>query len=187
MGYSKSNYEFLKSRGICTKCGKNKAVNKTTYCEYCLEKDVIKNAKYREKNRAVLRRKNKERMQKLRDRRKENRECTKCGKKLNPLYDGNYVKCKICRHYHMEYMKKRRSEEEKQCSSRKERNKDRVEKGLCLHCNKQALNGYKLCEKHYKISINGLSKAHENINNHIWRKYDSAIINKKMWHKENGK
>ena len=44
MGYSKSNYEFLKSRGICTKCGKNKAVNKTTYCEYCLEKDVIKNA-----------------------------------------------------------------------------------------------------------------------------------------------
>jgi DNA-directed RNA polymerase subunit RPC12/RpoP len=99
MGYSKSNYEFLKSRGICTKCGKNKAVNKTTYCEYCLEKDVIKNAKYREKNRAVLRRKNKERMQKLRDKRKENRECTKCGKKLNPLYDGNYVKCKICRYY----------------------------------------------------------------------------------------
>ena len=55
MSYSKSNYEFLKSRGICTKCGKNKAVNKTTYCEYCLEKDVIKNAKYREKNRHRLR------------------------------------------------------------------------------------------------------------------------------------
>ena len=53
MGYSKSNYEFLKSRGICTKCGKRKAVNNVTYCEYCLEKDVIKNAKYREKNKEI--------------------------------------------------------------------------------------------------------------------------------------
>ena len=55
MGYSKSNYEFLKSRGICTKCAKRKAVNNVTYCEYCLEKDVIKNAKYREKNLERLR------------------------------------------------------------------------------------------------------------------------------------
>ena len=82
MSYSKSNYEFLKIRGICTKCGKNKAVNKTTYCEYCLEKDVIKNAKYREKNRHRLREENKKRMQDLRDRRKENRECTKGEKNL---------------------------------------------------------------------------------------------------------
>ena len=97
MSYSKSNYEFLKIRGICTKCGKNKAVNKTTYCEYCLEKDVIKNAKYREKNRHRLREENKKRMQDLRDRRKQNGDCTKCGKKLNPVFDGNNtVKCKRC-------------------------------------------------------------------------------------------
>ena len=53
ISYCKKTYEFLKSRGICTKCGKRKSVNKVTYCEFCLEKDVIKNAKYREKNREV--------------------------------------------------------------------------------------------------------------------------------------
>ena len=37
----------------------------------------------------------------------------------------------------------------------------------------------KLSEENFNITYN--------INNHIWRKYDSAIINKKMWHKENGK
>nr|DAI11014.1 MAG TPA: zinc-ribbon domain protein [Caudoviricetes sp.] len=110
MGYSKSNYEFLKSRGICTKCAKRKAVNNVTYCEYCLEKDVIKNAKYREKNLERLRKLNKERMQKLRDRRKENGECTKCGKKLSLILDGeNKVKCKKCRAYYKNYMAKRRS------------------------------------------------------------------------------
>ena len=168
MGYSKSNYEFLKSRGICTKCGKNKAVNKTTYCEYCLEKDVIKNAKYREKNRAVLRRKNKERMQKLRDRRKENRECTKCGKKLNPLYDGNYVKCKICRYYYMEYMRKRRSKDDKQNTSREEK----IKTNVCLYCNSKVIEGKKLCEKHYNIVLNNLSKVDRN--NHSFRKYAKA-------------
>ena len=147
MSYSKSNYEFLKSRGICTKCGKNKAVNKTTYCEYCLEKDVIKNAKYREKNRAVLRRKNKERMQKLRDRRKENRECTKCGKKLNPLYDVNYVKCKICRTYHKNYIAKRRSRVEKGSMAKEER----INIGMCLYCSSRAIEGKKLCKEHYNV------------------------------------
>ena len=166
MGYSKSNYEFLKSRGICTKCGKNKAVNKTTYCEYCLEKDVIKNAKYREKNRAVLRRKNKERMQKLRDRRKENRECTKCGKKLNPVFDGNNtVKCKRCKAYYMEYMRKRRSKDDKQNTSREEK----IKTNVCLYCNSKVIEGKKLCEKHYNIALNNLSKVDRN--NHSFRKY----------------
>ena len=166
MGYSKSNYEFLKIRGICTKCGKNKAVNKTTYCEYCLEKDVIKNAKYREKNRAVLRQKNKERMQKLRDRRKENRECTKCGKKLNPVFDGNNtVKCKRCKAYYMEYMRKRRSKDDKQKITREEK----IELKVCLYCNSKAIEGKKLCEKHYNIALNNLSKVDRN--NHSFRKY----------------
>ena len=184
MSYSKSNYEFLKSRGICTKCGKRKAVNKVTYCEYCLEKDVIKNAKYREKNRDRLREENKKRMQNLRDKRKQNGECTKCGKKLNPLYDGdNTVKCKICRVYYMEYMRDRRNKDKKQKISREEK----IELGLCLHinCECNVLDGYKLCKKHYEISINNLSKAHSNIDNHIFRKYYTAIIKKKIWYKEN--
>ena len=159
ISYCKKNYEFLKSRGICTKCGKRKAINNVTYCEYCLEKDVIKNAKYREKNRDILRKKNKERMKNLRDKRKQNGECTKCGKKLNPLFDGNnVVKCKKCRVYYMEYMRKRRNKDKKQKISK-------IEHGLCLHpnCDCNVLEGYKLCEKHYKISINNLSKAHQNI------------------------
>ena len=166
MGYSKSNYEFLKIRGICTKCGKNKAVNKTTYCEYCLEKDVIKNAKYREKNRHRLREENKKRMQDLRDRRKQNGECTKCGKKLNPVFDGNNtVKCKRCKVYYMEYMRKRRSKDDKQKITREEK----IELKVCLYCNSKAIEGKKLCEKHYNIVLNNLSKVDRN--NHSFRKY----------------
>ena len=166
MGYSKSNYEFLKIRGICTKCGKNKAVNKTTYCEYCLEKDVIKNAKYREKNRHRLREENKKRMQDLRERRKQNGECTKCGKKLNPVFDGNNtVKCKICKAYYMEYMRKRRSKDDKQKITREEK----IELKVCLYCNSKAIEGKKLCEKHYNIVLNNLSKVDRN--NHSFRKY----------------
>lgn len=166
MGYSKSNYEFLKIRGICTKCGKNKAVNKTTYCEYCLEKDVIKNAKYREKNRHRLREENKKRMQDLRDRRKQNGECTKCGKKLNLVFDGNNtVKCKRCKVYYMEYMRKRRSKDDKQKITREEK----IELKVCLYCNSKAIEGKKLCEKHYNIALNNLSKVDRN--NHSFRKY----------------
>ena len=166
MGYSKSNYEFLKSRGICTKCGKNKAVNKTTYCEYCLEKDVIKNAKYREKNRNRLREENKKRMQDLRNKRKQNGECTKCGKKLNPVFDGNNtVKCKRCKVYYMEYMRKRRSKDDKQKITREEK----IELKVCLYCNSKAIEGKKLCKKHYNTALNNLSKVDRN--NHPFRNY----------------
>ena len=166
MGYSKSNYEFLKSRGICTKCGKRKAINKVTYCEYCLEKDVIKNAKYREKNRHRLREENKKRMQDLRYRRKENGKCTKCGKKLNPVFDGNNtVKCKRCKVYYMEYMRKRRSKDDKQKITREEK----IELKVCLYCNSKAIEGKKLCEKHYNTALNNLSKVDRN--NHPFRNY----------------
>ena len=166
MSYSKSNYEFLKSRRICTKCGKRKAINKVTYCEYCLEKDVIKNAKYREKNRHRLREENKKRMQDLRDRRKQNGECTKCGKKLNPVFDGNNtVKCKICKAHYMEYMRKRRSKDDKQKITREEK----IELKVCLYCNSKAIEGKKLCEKHYNTALNNLSKVDRN--NHPFRNY----------------
>lgn len=182
MGYSKSNYEFLKSRGICTKCGKRKAVNNVTYCEYCLEKDVIKNAKYREKNLERLRKLNRERMKKLRDRRKENGECTKCGKKLSPILDGkNKIKCKKCRAYHKNYMAKRRSQIEKGSMTKEER----INIGMCLYCSSRAIEGKKLCKEHYNVALNNLSKADKSI--HIWKKYDNAIINKKIWYKENNK
>ena len=182
MGYSKSNYEFLKSRGICTKCGKRKAVNNVTYCEYCLEKDVIKNAKYREKNKEILRQKNKERMKSLRDRRKQKGECTDCGKKLNPLLDGkNTVKCKTCKAFHKNYMAKRRSIVEKEIIAKEER----INIGMCLYCSSRAIEGKKLCKEHYNVVLNNLSKTDKII--HIWKKYDNAIINEKIWHKENNK
>ena len=174
MSYSKSNYEFLKSRGICTKCGKRKAVNKLTYCEYCLEKDVIKNAKYREKNRDRLREENKKRMQNLRNRRKQNGECTKCGRKLNQVIDGsNTVKCRRCKAYYMEYMRKRRSKNDNQKMSREEK----IELKICLYCNSKAMKNKKLCEKHYNAVVNNLSKVDRN-SNHSWRKYDNSNTKK---------
>jgi hypothetical protein len=182
MGYSKSNYKFLKSRRICTKCGKRKAVNNVTYCEYCLEKDVIKNAKYREKNRETLRQKNKERMKNLRDKRKQNGECTDCGNKLNLLLDGkNVAKCKKCRTYHKNYIAKRRSEIEKEYITKEER----VKAKLCLYCNSKAIENKKLCEKHFNIALENLSKADKG-SDHIWRKHDNANIKKILWHKERG-
>ena len=182
MGYSRSNYKFLKSRRICTKCGKRKAVNNVTYCEYCLEKDTIKNAKYREKNRETLRQKNKERMKNLRDKRKQNGECTDCGNKLNLLLDGkNVAKCKKCRTYHKNYIAKRRSKIEKEYITKEER----VKAKLCLYCNSKAIENKKLCEKHFNIALENLSKADKG-SDHIWRKHDNANIKKILWHKERG-
>ena len=40
-------------------------------------------------------------------------------------------------------------------------------------------------QRTYNVVLNNLSKTDKII--HIWKKYDNAIINKKLWYKENSK
>lgn len=44
---NKERYEKLKSKGICARCGKEKAVPGFTKCEACREKDRIASQVYR--------------------------------------------------------------------------------------------------------------------------------------------
>ena len=62
---------------------------------------------------------------------------------------------------------------------------ERINIGMCLYCSSRAIEGKKLCKEHYNAALNNLSKVDKSI--HIWKKYDNAIINKKIWYKENNK
>ena len=69
-------------------------------------------------------------------------------------------------------MAKRRGKVEKEYITKEER----IELGLCLYCNSKAMQSKKLCEEHYKIVLNNLSKAHKNNSSHKWREDDKVRI-----------
>ncbi len=142
---SKEDYDFCKSLGLCPRCnGKHKAVPGRVFCEDCLEKYRDEKAAVPQERKREIEEHRKPRRNAIRAERRESGLCIYCGK---PVYKG------MSRCY--EHMLQNRRYQ------REHRQRKRLEKpaGACLMCNDQALPGYKLCEKHYKMALSAAEKG----------------------------
>lgn len=99
--YQKQRYKLLKSLGICTHCGRAKAVPARTLCAECAE---VHSAYYR--GRKLSEEQRVKSAERLRIRYRSNREngcCIACGLPL----DGKGVRCSLCARTHADREKQR--------------------------------------------------------------------------------
>lgn len=145
--WNKENREWYLSHRICPRCTKNDLMGDETICPECRAKEVnttLKNRKKDEYN-AYQRKLSKSIYQK----RKESGICTRCGKRKATQ---GFTTCAMCRERDNETRRIRKGTSEQS---------DRESRGLCFFCNNPVKKGYKVCEYHYQINLNNLSKARE--------------------------
>ena len=162
--------EWLKSKGICVNCCSEKVWNNTTMCIECLDKHKERSEKSRSEKSKEQRRRYVKRKRDLCIAFGVCRECFKRDKKVG----------KMCLECHVKSTKRNKAK-------RNIPREKRANIGLCYFCAEDAIDGKKVCEKHYKIVCSNLSKAHRDNSNHIWRKLKSAEIKKVLWYKEKNK
>ena len=93
-------YKKRKKLGLCPRCGGKKRKNeKFSYCSDC-------RAFYRNYNEETSEKQN-ERRKAAYDRRKENGQCPRCGKKLGAKYKNTICKACLDKQYKYNYGKKR--------------------------------------------------------------------------------
>ena len=159
----KKYYDIYKELGICTYCGKNKAMENRVLCPDCLEKDSARPKTY-----------DKERKRQYSKRKKELCDafgvCTSC--MTRDKYKGS--QCIDC------YTKRMRKYREKQAKEGKLPRNLWSEYGLCSHCGEPAVEGHKLCSKHLEIARNNATHMRTFIDrsNHKWRDVTTQEIAK---------
>lgn len=141
MGNEVSRRQWYIEHGICVACGQRDAFNGRQKCPECLEKANLSNAKYRSL----------ERERTYYPRRKAKREariaeglCIFCGKKA--------TKGQLC----LECWLRKQRRREKEKSERRQRGdprRIRVENGFCWFCENPALDGMRVCENHYRKTM----------------------------------
>ena len=145
--YERENRQWYLSHKICPRCKKNDLMGNETICPECRAKETnttLKNRKKDEYN-AYQRKLSKSIYQK----RKESGICTRCGKRKATQ---GFTTCAMCRERDNETRRIRKGTSERS---------DRESRGLCFFCNNPVKKGYKVCEYHYQINLNNLSKARE--------------------------
>lgn len=150
----RERYDYLKSRGICVKCGREKALEKRILCLECREKHKETNkARYeRVKNTEEYKVANKVSSKAYYDKRKEMGLCPKCGKRKSK--DSEYKLCYRCR-----------SRARKDISLRYIYELE----NRCRLCGEHELfNGLKICKSCYDKKIVKMQEARTK--EHPWRK-----------------
>lgn len=131
---SMERYWSLKSRGVCTKCGKEPHIEGSTMCEKCSYHDSL----LRKKRYDTLSDEKREHKNLVtRERKKRYREQGRCicGR---PITDRRYKLCLECRLY------ARRKQAEYRPSN------NWIELGLCRWCGKETADGTVYCEEHLR-------------------------------------
>lgn len=168
---SKEYMEWLKDKGFCINCAKEKAWNGRTMCPECLDKNKERSERTRSTESKEQRRRYIKRKRELCIAFGICRECLK-----KPIKVG--LKCTEC------YAKQNQRNERKRKVVKRNM---RVELGLCYFCGNKAIEGRKTCEEHYKTQSKNFRKWHENVrdnSNHIWRKIQAGEVKKVLHYKE---
>lgn len=174
------NYYYLKSLGVCTRCGREDVFPGHVCCPSCMEKQQKKNRDYyhrlSDEDRELRRKKKNEYDKKRYQQRKAEGLCVACGKKA---FKGIF--CIEC------YVKNKKKNQKRAQKKKIETGGDprelRTEKGLCRFCEEPALPGHRLCEKHYSIAVE--SARHARQFNQYWRKENQLLFIKKRSQSEN--
>mgnify|MGYP001773348469 CR=1 FL=1 len=168
------NYYYLKSLGVCPKCGREDAFPGHVYCPSCLEKQQKKSRDYYHrlsaKDKELRHKKASKRHKELYQQRKAEGLCVACGKKA--------VKGVFCLECYAKNKKRNWERAQKKKIETGGNPMDlRVEKGLCRFCEEPALPGHRLCEKHYATAVE--TARHARQFNHYWREENQLLFNKK--------
>lgn len=149
MGDSREVRRYLKNQNLCKSCRKMDAytMNDHTLCADCMEKAAELKRKQRAKNPYKYR----DQQNRIRDRRREEYKCTRCGRMLPPMYlFKTCIECRI-------KMRNRK----RNIAIKKDKN-IRGTNGICYQCNKNpVIEGKKLCEDCYSMKLMYLEKAME--------------------------
>ena len=89
---AKKNYDFLRSIGVCPRCGKEKLEGEETICLECAAKNYAASRKYRANHPEIAQRNN-DRGRERYHYRKEHHLCVRCGE---PVEEG-FASCEKCR------------------------------------------------------------------------------------------
>lgn len=148
---------WYQEHGICPRCGKNELFGDEKVCVECNAKAYEITMRSREKlGKEHYNSKHSEWARNEHQRRIAEGICTRCGKRKA---GGGYKTCGICRSKTRNY---------KRIKYGKPDRGERYEQGLCYFCDNSVKDGYKVCEKHYRMNIEKLnsekcSKATEDI------------------------
>ncbi|XZI43553.1 hypothetical protein ACSXEP_15570 (plasmid) [Clostridium perfringens] len=160
----KARYEYLKSRNICVKCAKEKALKNSIYCLTCKMDAREADRKYIEKHKKELRAKAKIKNAIIYKERKVKGLCVKCGTKKAPK---GFVTCETCR--------------AKARNKYKSKKEEREYLNLCRMCGaKDLYKNTKICEKCYKERIVKMRNSNKKCKkeNHYWNKLNKSTFNK---------
>lgn len=158
----KERYYFYKLKGICVRCGRDRAMINSTECPECAEKRAIKDSKRKFKE--GYREYDADNHKNQRLRRLEQGLCTRCGKSKK---NSDFKMCEYCR------AKRRKIYLDKTLNSKMTRTEAKVYFNLCRICGSEdVLKDKKLCKKCYERVCENLKIARSKINkeNHIFRK-----------------
>lgn len=153
----KQTYEWYKAHGICVKCKKREAARGHVLCPDCMEKQRERYRKQMSSMTEEERREwNSQKREYTHTRRANLRKehlCLNCGK---PAKDGDLY-CYECG------LRIRRKNKEAMRNYRmahpefEPHIKTDFSPGLCSKCNEPALPGFKLCKRHYEVTLKGLA------------------------------
>lgn len=151
--------------GICIGCRKESAMPGKQKCPECLYKQTIANIKYRslEYERGRYAKRKEQRSERI-----AHKLCPNCGK---PAKHGQL--CSEC------YIKKQRVHQRgrEQRLQRGDPRRIRVENGLCWLCDSPAMEGKKVCEKHFAelMERKGFGDGGRR-DNHPWERDETARL-----------
>ena len=153
----KARYDWLKANGYCVRCGREKAEKGRVTCMTC-------NANVRDRNRIYMREYRRTHLDECRARESAYREklksegrCVHCGAPS----DGKRL-CRRCLNKQLAWARKRRNALGIQL---------RKELGICLRCDKPAVEGYYHCEHHLALLRKNLAEIARQKRKTGWHKY----------------
>lgn len=132
----------LKEMGICPICSRNALVGEEKRCIECRAKYRYNNSHKSEAQKMRKKHQRIESYRRVRDFRRNNNLCWKCGTRAR---DIGYATCGKCR----AILRLQEQEKRQQSISKTEYRKVN---GLCLRCDNPVKEGYKLCQRHYDLN-----------------------------------
>lgn len=137
MGTSRQTKQYLKYQHKCVHCWKMDAytLNGHSLCADCIEKEAGYKRKARLKNPYKYR----DEQKAIRDKRRKEGKCTRCGRELPHEY--SFKTCPVCRIETRNRLRNIRADTDKNI---------RGQNGVCWTCNKNpVMDGKKMCEDCY--------------------------------------
>lgn len=155
--YNAETREWMKERGFCPICHKNRIYGSEKKCVECRAKSANLAQRRRDNNREEYNRYARELHARKVEEWKSKGLCSRCGRERD---DKRFETCSRCR---------RKSREQKRKDDLRKRDyidirKYRSENNLCI-CGKPVIEGQKLCKEHYDIAIERIKKLNDSKHN----------------------